>query len=498
MAESQWGGNLMNFVAVDIETANSAPDSICELGFVRFENGVEVASWSQVIRPVHSYELAPVNFSKHGITQEEILSAPLLQEVWSQVVEIISGLPLVSHGATQDIKKLIKTAASSLEAGWEFPSNEYHCSLVISRKSGLVSPSDFSLRSLALELGISDPDIVRSGLRVHSAESDARACGLIAMSLIQKAGFAQIQELAKSLDLNLGQISGNEITRKAVSKSQSSLWKSASLNSSEYAELVEEMRLAGWAIENHPQSGKSFLQTLSLESLTDSEFERACALIGADVKTSVSKKLDYLVEGDDPSGKYQKGQTSKSKKARELIQSENAPISILQESEFLALMGPEVIEVVKELTGNLQEAKEASRFGISSDDLKKRKQAADKRESKRIQAENRLKEFLKDPEWTLWKLSPGHKVGFTQIVDQEFEERLTAKCRELGIEVSKSITRDLDLLVIEDSGVSGSAKLRDAVEREIDVTLLSLFLESNPEVSVSMPKRKSLWRNLWG
>lgn len=64
----------MDLLALDLETANSNYDSVCELGMVRFEGGVEIASWSQIIRPISSWQLEPINFSKHGISQDEILA----------------------------------------------------------------------------------------------------------------------------------------------------------------------------------------------------------------------------------------------------------------------------------------------------------------------------------------------------------------------------------------------------------------------------------------
>ena len=488
----------MDFVALDIETANADGESICEIGLVKFQQGIEVDSWSSTIRPKSSPELLPMNFSLHGISQEEILAAPYLQDLWGKISKFVAGLPIVAHGATQDISKLLKSAQLDIEPHWEFPSDAYSCSLVLSRRSPSLFPVNFSLRSIAEVLEIESPDIERNGMRVHSAESDARACGLIALSLARTSGVESLEELSKILDVHMGTISNKEISRRAVSRSESSFWQKVTPSAEDYERLKEEVRKDGWAYPDHPLAGKSFLLTLSMTSLSESEYVLACALVGADVKTNVSSKLDYLVEGYDATGKYEHGSTSKSKKAREQIKDKGAPISIIGEAEFLALLGEEVVLAVKEITGVRKKVKLSSQLGITTQELEKREKTNEKAQKKRAMAEVKLEKFLEDPEWiTWWPLQAGHVVGFTQL-DSEDEVTLTRACEELGVSVSKSISASLDLLVIDDRRFSDSAKLRDALQKGIDVTLLSHFIESNPEIAKDLKTKKSKgWRGFF-
>lgn len=488
----------MNFAALDIETANSGGESICEIGLVKFQQGIEVDSWSSIIRPKSSPELLPMNFSLHGISQEQILAAPYLQDLWGDISEFIAGLPVVAHGATQDISKLLKAAELDIEPHWEFPSGAYSCSLVLSRRSPSLLSVNYSLRSIAQVLEIDSPDIERNGMRVHSAESDARACGLITVSLARASGVESLEELSKSLDVHMGTISKREIIRRAVSSRESSFWQKVTPSREDYERLKEEVRQDGWAYPDHPLAGKSFLLTLSMTSLSESEYVLACAIVGAEVKTGVSSKLDYLIEGYDPSGKYEHGSTSKSKKARELIAEKGSPISIIGESEFLALLGEEVALAVKEITGVREKVKLASQLGITTQALEKREKTNEKAQKKKARAALRLEKFLEDPEWiTWWPLAAGQVVGFTQL-DSEDEVTLTKACEEFGVLVSNSITDSLDLLVIDDRRFSDSAKLRDALQKGIDVTLLSHFIESNPEIANNLMTKKSKgWRGFF-
>jgi len=41
----------MNFVAIDVETANSDMASICQIGIAKFENGILVEEWVSLVNP---------------------------------------------------------------------------------------------------------------------------------------------------------------------------------------------------------------------------------------------------------------------------------------------------------------------------------------------------------------------------------------------------------------------------------------------------------------
>lgn len=61
-------------------------------------------------------------------------------------------------------------------------------------------------------------------------------------------------------------------------------------------------------IEGHPFTGKSFVLTGSLESLTRSEAGALIKERGGKVSGSVSKKTDYVLVGEDPGSKFEKAQ----------------------------------------------------------------------------------------------------------------------------------------------------------------------------------------------
>ena len=80
--------------------------------------------------------------------------------------------------------------------------------------------------------------------------------------------------------------------------------------------LIEELRAAGVRLaeetkearEARPQplTGKTFVLTGGLESMTREKAEERLRQLGAKAAGSVSKKTDFVVAGKDPGSKYQK------------------------------------------------------------------------------------------------------------------------------------------------------------------------------------------------
>lgn len=67
----------LNFVAFDVETANADWGSICQIGAVRFQDGLPTDSVSWFVSPPPGLEhFDPDNVDIHGITKADVESAP--------------------------------------------------------------------------------------------------------------------------------------------------------------------------------------------------------------------------------------------------------------------------------------------------------------------------------------------------------------------------------------------------------------------------------------
>ncbi len=69
----------MNFIALDIETANADLSSICSIGLVHFKDGEPSKALRFLIDPEDEFDA--MNISIHGISQEDVEGQPTLREV---------------------------------------------------------------------------------------------------------------------------------------------------------------------------------------------------------------------------------------------------------------------------------------------------------------------------------------------------------------------------------------------------------------------------------
>ncbi|MBN2541409.1 DEAD/DEAH box helicase [bacterium] len=94
---------LTDFVAIDIETTGLDPDreSIIELGAVRFENGIITGKFSSLVHTKHKLPLFIVKLT--GINDEDLKTAPKLEEALPEFMEFMGDSPIVGHNPDFDL-----------------------------------------------------------------------------------------------------------------------------------------------------------------------------------------------------------------------------------------------------------------------------------------------------------------------------------------------------------------------------------------------------------
>lgn len=172
---------LRNFAAIDFETANQLPSSVCSVGIVVVKDCQVVDSFYSLIKPEPEY----YDFwcsQVHGLTEYDTRRAPLFPEVWAQIEPLIEGLPLVAHNKAFDEKCL---QAAFRCYGMTYPDYEFHCTLVKSRR---VWPCGRHNLDLIAE---------RCGFDLslhHHALADAEACAAIAIKIFNPGDDPYFQE----------------------------------------------------------------------------------------------------------------------------------------------------------------------------------------------------------------------------------------------------------------------------------------------------------------
>lgn len=163
-----------NFVAIDVETANKEPSSICAIGVVKVSSGRIVDRYYELVKPEPEYFIKYFT-SIHGITRQDVDDSRCFAHVWRDIDRFIGSLPLVAHNKMFD-ERCIRAAHKVY--GMEYPAYKFLCTLTMARKTiPHTLLSSYSLPYLCEFLGIPFNNH-------HNALADAEACAKIAVTLL--------------------------------------------------------------------------------------------------------------------------------------------------------------------------------------------------------------------------------------------------------------------------------------------------------------------------
>ena len=85
----------MDFVVIDVETANPDLASICQVGVASFRDGALVETWASLVNPEDYF--SPLNVSIHHIGESHVEGAPTWSEVFPEVASRLQKRITVSH-----------------------------------------------------------------------------------------------------------------------------------------------------------------------------------------------------------------------------------------------------------------------------------------------------------------------------------------------------------------------------------------------------------------
>lgn len=162
---------MNDFAAIDFETANSAPSSICSIGIVIVRGRKIVEKIYRLVRPYPNYYNSFCT-RVHGLNNRDTDGQLNFQEIWSEISSGIDGLPLIAHNAPFDRGCLI---AAHKAFFMEYPDYEFHCTLKEARKQ-LPFIENHKLNTVSDYCGFPLENH-------HHALADAEACARIALKL---------------------------------------------------------------------------------------------------------------------------------------------------------------------------------------------------------------------------------------------------------------------------------------------------------------------------
>lgn len=284
----------MEFVAIDVETANADISSICQIGIAKFKDNLLIDEWSSLIDPEDYFD--PINIYIHGITEKDIKGAPKVNEVAQDIYGFLDGTLTVCHTHFDRVsisKTFNKYGIRLPEANW------LDTARVARRTWNEISWSGYGLKNVC--------EIIGYKFQHHDALEDAKASGQILIASINKTGLG-LEDWLKRV-------------KQPIDPSNVS---------------------AGSAIcrEGNPEGvfyGEKLVFTGALEICRKDAADLA-ARVGYNVEAGVTKKTTILVVGDQDVTKLAgKDKSSKHRKAEGLI-AKGQVIRILRESDFKELV----------------------------------------------------------------------------------------------------------------------------------------------------------------
>lgn len=166
----------LSFNAIDVETANADPSSICQVGIVCVRSRVVKEYHSVLVNPETRFN--EFNVRLHGIDEGRIRDSKTLPQLYSWLHSILDGTVVVSHTAFDEMALAMAMKKYDLEPlriSW------LDSAAIARRAWPRRYARSWNLARIAGDLGID--------FRHHDAVEDARAAAEIVLHACQQTGF---------------------------------------------------------------------------------------------------------------------------------------------------------------------------------------------------------------------------------------------------------------------------------------------------------------------
>lgn len=284
----------MNFVAIDVETANADMAAICQIGLVKFKNGILLNEWKTYVDPEDYFD--SFNVSIHGIDENVVKGAPKFPDLYDKLRSYLEGNIVVCH------THFDRVALSQADRRYDISSIE--CTWLDSARVARRTWKECAWKGYGLHNVCSK--ILGYNFKHHDALEDAKAAAYILIAASNETGL-DINEWLKRVC--------QPIDPTSVS-SGAAIRREGNPEGSLYGEVLV------------------FTGTLEIPRCEAADL---AASIGCQVASGVTKNTTLLVVGDQDITRLSgHKRSSKHRKAEKLIE-EGIPIRILRESDFKEL-----------------------------------------------------------------------------------------------------------------------------------------------------------------
>ena len=311
----------MNFVAIDVETANSAVSSICQIGLAKYINGTLTDSYCTLVNPQGDFDA--FNMGIHGITAEQVADAPFMIEIIDDVLAFIDDNVVVSYTLfDQRALRECLTRYHLSNPHWPW----VDATILVRSTFKQFAQKGYNLANVC--------QLLDYEFEHHDALADAKACGFVMISILNNNG----KSIQDYINFSHPKRSYKRGKRSAPANSQSMAQSSSSFKADKkpYPNANSSVSAMQGKTTGH-YAGLNICFTGNL-TISREQIIQIAADSGFNVKAGASKKLDYLIVGTPDLAVLKEGdKSSKQRKVETLIEA-GIDIQILQEQEFLQLI----------------------------------------------------------------------------------------------------------------------------------------------------------------
>ncbi|WP_130866583.1 3'-5' exonuclease [Acidipropionibacterium timonense] len=310
---------MLDFTALDFETANAFRGSPCSIGLAKVRDGRVIDTRHWLMRPPAGHDtFDPFNTGLHGIGPDDVADQPPFSSRLDQIVSYVDADPVVAHNAAFDMS-VIRNACDVCNV--PVPAWQVYCTLVLSRRA-LTLPA-YNLNYVTAHLGVALD-------HHHDADSDAMAAAGIAVALAADKGVTELADLAAALRVRPGILSPDG-------------WAGCVARSASHGTTHRTSRPAERYIANDDADPSGYLYGHTIVftgtlpgGLTRAQASARAAELGAQPDAGVTKRTTILVVGDLDPARLTPGSvlSGKARKAAAL-QAAGQPIEIMTGIEFL-------------------------------------------------------------------------------------------------------------------------------------------------------------------
>jgi DNA polymerase-3 subunit epsilon len=284
----------VDFVAIDVETANPNMASICQVGLVRYVAGSPVDEWMSYVDPQDDFD--DINVSIHGIDETRVIGAPTFPQIAERLFHYLRNSLVVCH-THFDRLALAQTSQRHKIA---VPHLVWLDSARVARRAWEdCAWKGYGLAKVCRKLGYE--------FRHHDALEDAKAAAFVLTCAMRDTGLSTnewLKRIQQPIILGSGS-SGSDIKRAGN--------------------------------PNGPFIGDVLVFTGSL-TISRRDAANLAAAAGFQVASGVSKGTTILVVGDQDTAKLAgHAKSTKHRKAEEFIKA-GVAIRIVRESDFKELV----------------------------------------------------------------------------------------------------------------------------------------------------------------